>query len=89
MAHLTMAEESVDLSNKARGVIGTGATAVQMITEISKDVGELYVFQLNLSTACLWETAKLTTKRKRISRRAILKFSKMQRIIRFVPPRFR
>ena len=28
------------------GVIGTGATAVQMITEISKNVGELFVFQL-------------------------------------------
>ena len=39
-------KESVDLSTKRVGVIGTGATAVQMITEISKDVGELYVFQL-------------------------------------------
>ena len=39
-------KEAVDLSTKRVGVIGTGATAVQMITEISKDVGELYVFQL-------------------------------------------
>ena len=39
-------KEPVDLSTKRVGVIGTGATAVQMITEISKDVGELYVFQL-------------------------------------------
>ena len=39
-------KESVDLSTKRVGVIGTGATAVQMITEISKDVGELHVFQL-------------------------------------------
>ena len=37
--------EPVDLSNKRVGVIGTGATAVQMITEIAKDIGELTVFQ--------------------------------------------
>jgi len=35
----------VDLSDKRVGVIGTGATAVQMITEVSKNVGELTVFQ--------------------------------------------
>ncbi|MEC9247734.1 MAG: NAD(P)/FAD-dependent oxidoreductase [Pseudomonadota bacterium] len=39
-------KEPVDLSNRKVGVIGTGATAVQMITEISKNVGELFVFQL-------------------------------------------
>ena len=39
-------KKAVDLSNKKVGVIGTGATAVQMITEISKNVGELFVFQL-------------------------------------------
>ena len=39
-------KKEVDLSNKRVGVIGTGATAVQMITEISKNVGELFVFQL-------------------------------------------
>jgi cation diffusion facilitator CzcD-associated flavoprotein CzcO len=39
-------KKDVDLSNKRVGVIGTGATAVQMITEISKNVGELFVFQL-------------------------------------------
>ena len=39
-------KKDIDLSNKRVGVIGTGATAVQMITEISKNVGELFVFQL-------------------------------------------
>jgi len=35
----------VDFSDKRVGVIGTGATAVQMITEVAKDVGHLTVFQ--------------------------------------------
>lgn len=37
--------EPVDFSDKRVGVIGTGATAVQLITEVSKNVGQLYVFQ--------------------------------------------
>jgi cation diffusion facilitator CzcD-associated flavoprotein CzcO len=35
----------VDLSDKRVGVIGTGATAVQMIAEVAKNVGDLTVFQ--------------------------------------------
>jgi cation diffusion facilitator CzcD-associated flavoprotein CzcO len=37
--------EPISLSDKRVGVIGTGATAVQMITEIAKDIGHLTVFQ--------------------------------------------
>ena len=37
--------EPISLSDKKVGVIGTGATAVQMITEIAKDIGDLTVFQ--------------------------------------------
>ena len=40
-------KEEVKTSNKRIGVIGTGATGVQLITELAKDVEELYVFQLN------------------------------------------
>jgi cation diffusion facilitator CzcD-associated flavoprotein CzcO len=36
---------SVDLSQKRVGVIGSGATAVQLITELAKNVGHLTVFQ--------------------------------------------
>ncbi|MBI2802055.1 MAG: NAD(P)/FAD-dependent oxidoreductase [Gammaproteobacteria bacterium] len=36
---------AVDLSNKRVGVIGSGATAVQLITEVAKNVGQLTVFQ--------------------------------------------
>lgn len=41
----TWPRHPVDLSDKRVGVIGTGATAVQMITEIAKNVGDLTVFQ--------------------------------------------
>ena len=37
--------EPVDFSKQRVGVIGTGATAVQMITEVAKSVGHLTVFQ--------------------------------------------
>ena len=37
--------EGMDLAGKRVGVIGTGATAVQLITEIAKEVGHLTVFQ--------------------------------------------
>ena len=35
----------MDFTGKRVGVIGTGATAVQLITEIAKEVGHLTVFQ--------------------------------------------
>ena len=37
--------EGMDLAGKRVGVIGTGATGVQLITEIANDVGHLTVFQ--------------------------------------------
>jgi cation diffusion facilitator CzcD-associated flavoprotein CzcO len=37
--------EGMDLAGKRVGVIGTGATGVQLITAIAKDVGHLTVFQ--------------------------------------------
>jgi cation diffusion facilitator CzcD-associated flavoprotein CzcO len=37
--------EPIDFAGKRVGVIGTGATAVQLITEIAKEVGHLTVFQ--------------------------------------------
>ena len=38
-------KEGMDLAGKRVGVIGTGATAVQLMTEIAKEVGHLTVFQ--------------------------------------------
>ncbi len=38
-------KEGMELAGKRVGVVGTGATAVQLITEIAKEVGHLTVFQ--------------------------------------------
>ena len=38
-------KEGLDLAGKRVGVIGTGATGVQLITEIAKEVGQMTVFQ--------------------------------------------
>lgn len=43
--HTSRWDYNVDITNKRVGIIGTGATAVQIIPEIAKTVKELYVFQ--------------------------------------------
>ncbi|PPR64662.1 MAG: Neopentalenolactone D synthase [Alphaproteobacteria bacterium MarineAlpha4_Bin2] len=43
--HTSRWDYNVDLKGKRVGIIGTGATAVQVIPEIAKVVGELHVFQ--------------------------------------------
>ncbi len=48
--HTSRWDYNVDLEGKRVGIIGTGATAVQVIPEIAKVVGELYVFQRTPST---------------------------------------
>ena len=48
--HTSRWNYNVDLEGKRVGIIGTGATAVQVIPELAKIVGELYVFQRTPST---------------------------------------
>ena len=43
--HTSRWNYNIDLKDKTVGIIGTGATAVQVIPEIAKIVKELYVFQ--------------------------------------------
>ena len=43
--HTSRWDYNIDLAGKRVGIIGTGATAVQVIPELAKVVGELYVFQ--------------------------------------------
>ena len=37
--------EEVDFSDQRVGLIGTGSTGIQIVTEVGKNVGEFYVFQ--------------------------------------------
>jgi len=48
--HTSRWDYDVDLDGKRIGIIGTGATAVQVIPELAKIAGELYVFQRTPST---------------------------------------
>jgi len=48
--HTSRWNYDIDLAGKRVGIIGTGATAVQVIPELAKIVGELYVFQRTPST---------------------------------------
>src|SRR5215510_2886092 len=48
--HTSRWRYDVALGGKRVGIIGTGATAVQVIPELAKIVGELYVFQRTPST---------------------------------------
>src|SRR3954469_3377703 len=48
--HTSRWNYDVDLEGRRVGIIGTGATAVQVIPELAKVVGELYVFQRTPST---------------------------------------
>ena len=43
--HTSRWDYNVDLKGKSVGIIGTGATAVQVVPELAKIVKELYVFQ--------------------------------------------
>ncbi|MGI9614770.1 MAG: flavin-containing monooxygenase [Acidimicrobiales bacterium] len=48
--HTSRWNYDVDLAGKRVGIIGTGATAVQVVPELAKVAGELFVFQRTPST---------------------------------------
>ncbi len=52
--------EPVDLKGKRVGVIGSGATAVQLIPMIAKEVGHLTVFQRTANYCCPLRNSKIT-----------------------------
>ncbi len=60
--HTSRWDYNVDLTGKKVGIIGTGATAVQVIPEIAKIVGELYVFQRTPSSIDVRDQRETTTK---------------------------
>ncbi|GGO89159.1 putative monooxygenase [Nocardioides phosphati] len=52
--HTTAWDDSYDLAGKRAAIIGTGATAVQLIPEVAKEVAELTVYQ----RTPIWVTPK-------------------------------
>ena len=53
-------KEGVDLKGKRVGVIGTGATGVQVIQEVAKVAGELTVFQLDANWCAPLKNSKIS-----------------------------
>ena len=53
-------KEPVDFTGKRVGIIGTGATAIQAITEIAKTVGHLTVFQRTPNWAAPLHNARIS-----------------------------
>jgi len=53
-------DEAIDLSDKRVGIIGTGATGIQTIQEIVKNVGHLTVFQRTANWAAPLRNAKIS-----------------------------
>jgi len=58
--HTARWDHNVDLKGKRVGIIGTGATAVQVVPEIAKEVDHLYVFQRTPSTIDVRDQRKTT-----------------------------
>jgi cyclohexanone monooxygenase len=59
--HTSRWDYHVDLAGKTVGIIGTGATAVQVIPEIAKVVGSLHVFQRTPSSIDVRDQRATTT----------------------------
>ncbi len=55
-------KEGIDFAGKRVGVIGTGATGVQVIQEIAKTVGQLTVFQLQPNYCAPLHNSKIDSK---------------------------
>jgi cation diffusion facilitator CzcD-associated flavoprotein CzcO len=78
--HTTAWDDSYDLSGKRAAVIGTGATAVQLIPEVAKVVSELTVYQ----RTPIWVSPKVDYAVPGAMQRAFAKVPLTQRAVRMV-----
>jgi cation diffusion facilitator CzcD-associated flavoprotein CzcO len=80
VVHTARWDDSVDLDGKRVAVIGTGATAVQLIPELAERAGRLTVFQ----RTPIWVTPKLDREIPQIVQRLFAKAPVTQRVARRV-----
>ncbi|GAB3913785.1 NAD(P)/FAD-dependent oxidoreductase [Kibdelosporangium lantanae] len=78
--HTTAWDDDYDLTGKRAAVIGTGATAVQLIPEVAKVVSELTVYQ----RTPIWVSPKPDYRVPRRLRRAFATVPLAQRVVRMV-----
>ncbi len=78
VVHTTRWDDDVELEGKRVGIIGTGATAVQLIPELAKVAADLTVYQ----RTPIWVTAKPDLAVPRVVRAAFAKVPLTQRAVR-------
>jgi len=80
VVHTTQWDDAIDLDGKRAAVIGTGATAVQLIPEIAPRLAELTVFQ----RTAIWVTPKSDAKIPRRVQKLYARVPLTQRVVRGV-----
>ncbi|TDH56186.1 NAD(P)/FAD-dependent oxidoreductase [Mycobacterium eburneum] len=78
--HTTDWDDSYDFAGRRVGLIGTGATAVQLIPELAKTVGDLTVYQ----RTAIWVAPKLDFGFSPAVQRLFARVPAAQRAVRFV-----
>ena len=76
--HTTDWDDSYDLTGKRAAIIGTGATAVQLIPEVAKQVAELTVYQ----RTPIWVTPKSDVGIPRVMQKAFARLPLTQKAVR-------
>jgi len=77
--HAAQWDDSIELKGKRVAVIGTGASAVQVVPSIAPDVGQLYVFQRTPS----WVLPKMNRRYSEAEKRSWEKYPILQKMSRY------
>jgi cation diffusion facilitator CzcD-associated flavoprotein CzcO len=80
VVHTTAWDDSYDFAGRRVGLIGTGATAIQLIPELSKTVADLTVYQ----RTAIWVAPKLNFRIAPLMQRLFARIPFTQRVLRWV-----
>ncbi|MBS9535318.1 NAD(P)/FAD-dependent oxidoreductase [Mycobacterium sp. M1] len=80
VVHTTAWDDDHDFTGRRVGLIGTGATAVQLIPQLAKTVGDLTVYQ----RTAIWVAPKLDLEFAPVVRTVFKRLPFVQRAVRFV-----
>jgi cation diffusion facilitator CzcD-associated flavoprotein CzcO len=75
--HTTWWDPDTDLTGRRVGVIGTGATSVQLVPEVAKQAAELTVYQ----RTPIWVTPKIDFPMPAVARRLLTRVPLLQRVL--------
>lgn len=78
--HTTDWDDSFDPSGRRIGIIGTGATAVQLIPELAKTAGDLTVYQ----RTPIWVAPKVDVRISERTKRLFARVPLLQRLVRLI-----